>query len=91
MKKKKLPLLLWSFIIFPMLHLYPLQRQDVEKEILSRFSLNHTVYEGRSGFSMKIIDKTESTDALFKQCDSFLSENFCNHFLISSKTPFQDI
>ncbi len=76
MKKKILILLLWSFIIFPILPVYPVQKQDVEKEILSRFSLNHTVYQGGSGFSMKIIEKTESTDTLSRLCDSFLSENF---------------
>lgn len=76
MKKKILSLLLWSFLIFPVLHLYPVQRQAVEKEILSRFSMNHTVYEGGSGFSMKIIDKTDSQAVLSRLCDSFLSENF---------------
>jgi len=76
MKKKILSLLLGSLLIFPILYVYPIQKQDVEKEILSRFSLNHTVYEGGSGFSMKIIDKTESTDALSRLCDSFLTENF---------------
>lgn len=76
MSKKTICLLLWTFLIFSTYPLYPVQKQDVEKEILSRFSLNHMTYQGKSAYSMKIIDKTESKDILAQLCDSFLSENF---------------
>lgn len=76
MDKKNLGLVLWAFLIFLKFPLYAVQIEDVEKEILSRISLNHTVYQGKSGYSMKIIDKTESDDVLSQLCDSFLSENY---------------